>query len=65
MDDMQQAFLYDAFNMYYSLGVRARQQGDEALARRQLLKAAETLLKLARDLERRLKARAHRPRRAG
>lgn len=47
MDDMQQAFLYDAFNMYYSLGVRARQQGDEALARRQLLKAAETLLKLA------------------
>ena len=34
MDDMQQAFLYDAFNMYYSLGVRARQQGDEALAER-------------------------------
>ena len=47
MDDRREAFLFDAFNMYYSLGVRARQQGDEALARRQLLKAAETLLQLA------------------
>ena len=47
MDDRREAFLFDAFTMYYSLGMRARQQGDEALARRQLLKAAETLLQLA------------------
>ena len=47
MADLKQAFLYDAFNMYYSLGLRARKEGNEAVARRQLLKAAEALLKLA------------------
>lgn len=47
MTDLKQAFLYDAFHMYYSLGIEARDKGNPELARKQLLKAAETLLKLA------------------
>lgn len=47
MADLNQAFLYDAFNMYYQKGMEAKAAGNVALARSQLLKASETLLKLA------------------
>lgn len=47
MADLTQAFLHDAFNMYYQKGLEAREAGNNALAKSQLLKAAETLLKLA------------------
>lgn len=47
MADLNQAFLYDAFNMYYQKGMEAKAAGNTGLARSQLLKASETLLKLA------------------
>lgn len=47
MADLNQAFLYDAFNMYYEKGMAAKSAGNLKLARSQLLKASETLLKLA------------------
>lgn len=47
MADLNQAFLYDAFNMYYQKGMEAKEAGNTVLARSQLLKASETLLKLA------------------
>ncbi|MCL2176329.1 MAG: ATP-binding protein [Firmicutes bacterium] len=42
------ALLYDAFNLYYSEGVKAKDKGDFGVARRKLLRAAEALYGLAK-----------------
>lgn len=41
--------LYDAFNIYYDRGMEALKEGNLDMARRNILAAAETLLKLAKD----------------
>lgn len=41
--------LFDAFEIYYDKGITALQQNDYAVARRNILAAAETLLKIAKE----------------
>lgn len=42
-------FLYDTFNIYYNRGMEAKENGNQDLAKRNLLLAAETLLKMAKE----------------
>lgn len=42
-------FLYDTFNMYYNRGMNAKEQGQIDIAKKNLLFAAETLLKMAKE----------------
>ena len=42
-------FLYDTFNIYYNRGMEAKENGNQDLAKRNLLLAAETLLKMAKQ----------------
>ncbi len=42
-------FLYDTFNIYYNRGMKAKEIGNVDLAKRNLLLAAETLLKMAKE----------------
>lgn len=49
--------LYDAFNIYYERGMSALQENRLDIARRNILAAAETLLKLARESSGELRAK--------
>lgn len=42
-------FLFDTFNIYYNRGMQARESGNIDVAKRNLLLAAETLLKMAKE----------------
>ena len=44
---LEQNFLYDNFKKYQEHGVKALKKGDNAEAKKYLLKAAQTLFKLA------------------
>lgn len=46
---LNEQFLFDTFNMYYKKGIDAYRQGNYAFAKRNLLHASETLLKLAKE----------------
>lgn len=52
---LEQNFLYDNFKKYQEQGVKALKQGDNAEAKKYLLKAAQTLFKLAAQTEGNLK----------
>ena len=47
MDDNR--LLFDAFEIYYDRGIAALQKNEYPVARRNILAAAETLLKIAKD----------------
>lgn len=49
MSNDNQAFLFDAFNLYYNKGVEAKESGNIKFAKSQFLLASETLLKLAKN----------------
>ena len=49
MSQIQQQLLLDAYEGYYKRGITAHEQGDAATAKKSLLKASESLYKLARD----------------
>lgn len=64
MCDLSMSVLNDQFNMYYSAARKAYESGNGALAKRNYMLAAETLLKLAKNSSPKLKeARVSRARR--
>jgi len=49
MSQIQQQLLLDSYERYYKRGITAHEQGDAATAKKSLLKASESLFKLARN----------------